>query len=129
MMLFCRTLERSQLANYLPGTANEYDFGQSFDYSLWVPGTQVDLVNVPWNNDYRDVTKFNSRTDLDNYINSLRPAGISVDQLSYVKPNEPIRLSIPHNRLNKYNYLRASNPLQPIEGDIQKNFYYFILDT
>lgn len=115
--------------SYLPGTANEYDFGQSFDYSLWVPGTQVDLVNVPWNNDYRDVTKFDTKYDLDAYIGSLSPAGIKVEQLSYVKPNEPIRLNIPHNRLNKYNYLRATNPLQPINGDSQKSFYYFILDT
>jgi hypothetical protein len=118
------------MTKYLPGTPNEnYDFGQSFDYSLWIPGTQVDLVNVPWNNDYRDVTKFNTRQELDSYINSLGPAGIRVEQLSYVKPNEPIRLNIPHNRLNKYNYLRASNPLQPIDGDVTKNFYYFILDT
>lgn len=112
------------------GDPNEYEFGLDFDYSVWTPGTKVDLVNVPFNNDYRDVVKFNSRSDLDAYINSRATAGTTVNQLSYVKPNLPIRLDIPFNRAIKFNYLRASNPVQPITGnDVQKNFYYFILDV
>jgi hypothetical protein len=113
-----------------PGEPNlAYDFGQDFDYSLWVPGTRIDLVNVPWNNDYRDVTRFADRAALDGDIDGLGPAGIQVNQLSYVKPNEPIRINIPHTRVNKYNYLRATNPLQPIDGDEVKNYYYFILGS
>lgn len=113
----------------IKGNPNTYDFGYDFDYSLWAPGTQIDLVNVPWNNDYRDVVKFENASALDTYINSRTPAGIKIEQLSYVKPNEPVRVDIPHNRAQRYNYLRASNPLQPIPGDVQKNYYYFILDT
>lgn len=109
---------------------NEYDFGYDFNYALWTEGTEVSLVNVPWNNDYRDVVKFDNKAALNTYIDSLEPAGIKIEQLSYLKPNTPVRLNIPHNRANRYNYLRASNPLQPITGgDIVKDFYYFILDT
>jgi hypothetical protein len=116
------------MAKYLPGDPNlDYDFGQDFDYSLWTPGTTIDLVNVPWNNDYRDVVKFADTAALDTYINSLGPSGTKVTHLSYVKPNQPIRINIPHTRVNRFNYLRASNPLQPITGDMQKNYYYFIL--
>lgn len=108
---------------------NEYDFGYDFNYSLWTAGTEVSLVNVPWNNDYRDVVKFANKAALNTYIDGLEPAGIRIEQLSYLKPNAPVRLNIPHNRANRYNYLRASNPLQPVAGDIVKDFYYYILDT
>lgn len=109
---------------------NEYDFGYDFDYSIWPKNTQVDLVNVPWNNDYRDVVKFPDQNSLNAYINSLGPAGITVSQLSYVKPNTPVKINVPFNRAIKYNYLRVSNPIQPIPGmDEQKYFYYFILDV
>jgi hypothetical protein len=108
----------------------DYNFGYGFDYSVWTAGTQIDLVNVPWNNDYRDVVRFNNKTALDTYIDSLEPAGIRITSVSYVKPNEPVKINIPHNRAIRYNYIRVSNPVQPIPGDdIQKNYYYFILDA
>ena len=115
-----------------PGSANTYNFGTDFNYSLWTPGTEISLVNVPWNNDYRDVVRFENQMHsqtLDEYIDSKESTGIVIQHLSYVKPNEPIRVDIPHTRAQKFNYLRASNPLQPIPTDQQKNYYYFILDV
>lgn len=111
------------------GSPNQYDFGLEFNFALWIPGTTVDLVNVPWDNNYRDVVKFSNKAALNTYIDGRRPSGIVINQLSYVKPGEPVRVDIPHTRALKYNYLRASNPLQPIEGDEQKVYYYFILDA
>jgi hypothetical protein len=112
----------------MDGPPNVYTAGSDFDYSVWTAGTQIDLVNVNWNNDYRDVVKFASKDTLNAYINSLQSAGIRLNNLTYAKPNQDIFLPIPYNRVNRYNYLRASNPLMPIQGDIQKDFYYFILD-
>lgn len=112
-----------------PANTN-YDFGQDFDYSVWPKGTQIDLVNVPWNNDYRDIVKFPDQNSLNAYIDSIKGAGISLGQMSYVKPNTPIKINIPFNRANEYNYVRVSNPIQPIPGeDKVKYFYYFILDV
>lgn len=113
----------------ITGPPNIYGAGLDFDYSVWTPGTKIDLVNVPWNNDYRDAVKFTSQNDLTKYIDSLQSAGIRIENLTYAKPNEDVYLSIPYNRANRYNYLRASNPLMPIEGDIQKDYYYFILNS
>jgi hypothetical protein len=112
----------------LDGQPNHYTAGSDFDYSVWTAGTQIDLVNVKWNNDYRDVVKFADKAALNTYINSLSPAGIRLNNTTYAKPNQDIFLPIPYNRVNRYNYLRASNPLMPIPDDIQKDFYYFILD-
>lgn len=108
---------------------NEYDFGLEFNYSLWTQDTEISLVNVPWNNDYRDIVKFESRTKLNEYIDSLEVAGIRLTDMSYLKPNLPIRISLPFNKVYKYNYLRASNFVQPIAGDERRDFYYFINDV
>lgn len=108
---------------------NAYDFGLDFNYAVWTENTRVTMVNVPWNNDYRDIVKFDDQTALNTYIDSIEGSGIVIDNLSYVKPNQPIRIAIPFNAAYKYNYLRASNPLQPINGDVQKDFYYFITDV
>lgn len=117
----------------IKGTPNEYDFGYEFDYAVWPKNTQIDLVNVPWDNNYRDVVRFGTPQNpqsLDSYIDSLNPAGIRLTKVSYVKPSEPIRVNIPHNRAINYNYLRAKNPIQPIPGDDSyKAYYYFILDV
>lgn len=107
---------------------NVYDFGLDFNYAVWVPGTEIDMVNVPWNNDYRDIVRFDSRAALDSYIDGLESAGISINNLSYLKPSVPIRLDIPMNTAMRYNYLRAKNPIQPIPNDIARNYYYFITD-
>jgi hypothetical protein len=117
----------------ITGRPNEYDFGLEFDYAVWPKDTQIDLVNVPWDNNYRDVVRFGTPQNpqsLDSYIDSLNGAGIRLTKLSYVKPSEPIRVNIPHNRAIKYNYLRAKNPVQPVPGNDEiKNYYYFILDV
>lgn len=108
---------------------NNYDFGYDFNYALWTEGTVLTLCNVPWNNDYRDIVKFADRTALNSYINGLSNASVNVNNVSYIKPNTPIRLDIPFNAAYKYNYLRANNPLQPISGDVDKDYYYFITDV
>jgi hypothetical protein len=107
-----------------------YSFGLGFNYAVWPKGTHVTLVNVPWNNDYRDIVKFETRDKLNAYIDSIQNAGISIPEMSYAKPNEPIRINVPFNRAYQYNYLRASNPIQPVPGDdVLKDYYYFITDV
>lgn len=112
----------------ITGAPNQYGAGFDFDYSVWSPGTRVDLVNVNWDNNYRDVVKFANKAALNTFIDSKASAGITVNNMTYAKPGEDIYLGIPYNRVNRYNYLRASNPLMPIPDDIQKDFYYFILE-
>jgi len=117
------------MADSQHGAPNTYGFGLEFNYSLWTQGTVLSLVNVPWNNDYRDIVKFDNRAALDSYIDGIENSGIVLNNVSYVKPYEPVRIGLPLNVVNKYNYLRASNPLMPIDGDVQKNYYYFITNA
>lgn len=112
--------------NGITNPPNTYDFGKEFNYAQWPIGTKITMVNVPWNNDYRDIVKFDTRAELNTYIDSLESAGISIPDMSYVKPNTPIRIPTPFNPAFKYNYLRATNPLQPVNGDMPRDMYYFV---
>lgn len=109
--------------------ASAPNHGLEFNYALWTQNTSITLVNVPWNNDYRDIVKFANKTALNTYIDGLETSGIVLNNISYLKPTQPIRIDIPFNAAYKYNYLRASNLPQPISGDSQRDFYYFITDV
>lgn len=114
------------------GPNTDYSFGYNFNYGVWVAGTVVTLCNVPWNNDYRDIVEFPlaDGTTLDEYINGLETPIVTIDNMMYVKPNQPVRLNLPINHVYMFNYLRVSNPVQPVPGgDVYKPFYYFILDA
>lgn len=43
--------------------------------------------------------------------------------------NEPVTIDLPFNAVYQYNYLRVTNPAQPVVGDSPRTFYYFILDV
>lgn len=118
---------------YITDPANpEPSAGKEFNYAVWAAGTKLTLVNVPWNNDYRDIVKFpqDDGKTLNQYIDEQSTAGLIFERMSYVKPNEPIRVKAPFNTVYTYNYLRASNPVQPVPGnDEQRDIYYFITDV
>lgn len=115
--------------NQITNPPLESDFGYDFNYALWTAETRVSLVNVPWNNDYRDVVKFADRDALNTYIDNRETPEVVMEDLSYVKPNTPIRIDLPFNKVYKFNYLRARNPLQPVNGDVLRDLYYFITDV
>lgn len=115
--------------NQITDGPNEYDFGLDFNYAAWTQETVITLTNVPWNNDYRDVVKFANVAALNSYINGKASTNTRIENASYAKTNMPVRLEIPFNKAMRYNYLRASNPVQPIPGDIQRDYFYFITDV
>jgi hypothetical protein len=119
----------------LPGVSS---FGGGFSYAAWTPGTSVTLCNVPWNNDYRDIVRYASKTALNTYLDGASRAGphITLDKLTYCRVGVPIRVNIPFGSCYKYNYLRVVNNAQPVTGhgnvnvaDTAQTLYYFILDV
>lgn len=111
------------------GEPNNPDFGYQFNYLLWTADTQITLTNVPWNNDYRDIVKFDGQYALDAYIDSMETTNTTIDDSTYARVNQPIRLDIPFEKAYKYNYLRASNPAKAFISSDKHNFYYFITDV
>ena len=103
--------------------------GAEFNYSVWTPGTIVQLCNVPWTNDYRDIVYYDTQAELDTYLTTGAGPIVTIPNMSYAKPGSPVNISLPFNAAYKYNYLRVTNPAQPIAGDAARTFYYFITDV
>ena len=107
----------------LPSTRSH---GLDFNYALWGAHTRISLHSVPWNSDYRDVVRFDSPADLDDWLMNDSGPQIVIQNATYAKFGQPISLNIPFNVAQRYNYIRAFNPAQPIDGDVDRAFYYFI---
>lgn len=97
--------------------------GHDFNYALWSAGSVVTLTIVPWDSDYRNVVA--KSTDIDDYIDS-RLAKLVVNNMKQMKLNQPIRIDAPFERVSQYNYIRATNPAQPVAGSLPSSYYYFI---
>ena len=107
-------------------------FGHGFNYMLWEPGTIVELCNVPWNSDYRDLV-YGDQAIAD-YIDA-QTSKFVYTQMSYAPLNRPLRIDMPFNHAVDYNYVRVTNPAQPItwdngtRNDVYNRAYYFIRDV
>lgn len=102
--------------------------GADFNYAVWSANSRATLFNVPWNNDYRDIVRFESQAALNAYLDRNTSAPINIATTTYLRANEPIRLDVPFDRAYKFNYLRVHNGAQPTGGDAQY-LYYFIVDV
>ena len=99
--------------------------GYTFNYALWTAGTVVTLVNVPWDSSYRNIVKFSSAQGMDDWIDS-RTNKLVVGQLKHNRLNAPVKIDAPFERVVGYNYIRATNPSQPVSGSLPSTYYYFI---
>lgn len=107
----------------------EYDFGLDFDYSVWTENSEVTFCVVPWDAEYRDVWFPDNKAALDAYIDNQATLRYRMRDMSYIKPGSPIYVDLRHNVANRYNFVRVRNQAQPGGDDIQRDFYYFILET
>jgi hypothetical protein len=113
------------------GPNNNYEFGKIYDYAVWTAETNITLANVSWAADYKDVVQFpTGHAGLNAYLDN-QPSMLSKTGMSRARFDMPIRIDVPFNRANRYNYVRASNPAQPVNpsvggADIQRDYYYFI---
>lgn len=114
-----------------PGEPGEYTFGTQFNYDLWNNNTRLTLTNVSWNSDYRDIVEFPtpSGVSLNQYIDALGSASATIQGMSALPRDRPVKINLPINIASRYNYIRASNPVQPGISDTQVDYYYFITNT
>ena len=117
------------------------DWNRNVFAEQWAPNTRLDFANVRWDSEYRDIVKFETPQALDQYIDSVTINHMALDNMTHVRPYQPVRVNIPFNVATGANYVRVNNPQQPsgysgannppggIWSDQQKNFYYFVLDA
>lgn len=115
--------------------ANPYAVKNEFDYTRWVAGTRVRLVNVLWNSDYSNAVKFSDDKERDAWFDSIED-GISVELKSNVSivPGGSVKLPMPYDVCARYNYMYIDIPMmtssaQPIDYEDEsgkRRWYFFI---
>lgn len=111
-----------------------YDYKNDFDYSRWTDTTKIYLCNVLWNNDYRDVVKFENDEKRDAYFNSLDGYTVELTSAFNVAPDGTVKVPVPYQVATRYNYLYVDLPImtsdeEPINYEDTRRtrrYYYFI---
>ena len=98
----------------------------SYDYTVWPAGTEVTLTTVPWDNNYRDIVKWRSASQLADYVRSRSYASVTVEKMTYCAFGQPVRINLSFSRVNKYNYIMVHN--RDLKADNVDYFFYFITD-
>lgn len=130
------------MTSYLTDLPNPSTFGESFNYAVWTPNTQIELCNVPWTSDYRDIVDFDTQAELDAYLDSVSGPKVQISKMTLARAGDPVRINLPFNAAYSYNYLRVNNGTNPITAkyidpngviqtvtDTPKTLYYFIQDV
>lgn len=98
--------------------------GHSMNYATWPANTVIRLANVPWNNDYRDVVRFDTDAAFRTFV--VNQAGpVTITGGSFARFGDPINIAVPFNKASNYNYVVVENPSNP-SGDDAGLYPYFI---
>lgn len=105
---------------------------QKLTPNTWPVGTEVTLMQVPWDANYRDIVIWDDEQQRNAYLDAQALSGTvwRSKRFSYCRPNEPISVPVPYSAAYKYNYVVVQNPTQPVDGEEQPlKLCYFILST
>lgn len=108
------------------------DAPQKLTPNTWPVGTEVTLMQVPWDANYRDIVIWDDVQQRNAYLDAqaISGTGWRSKRFSYCRPNEPISVPVPYSAAYKYNYVVVQNPMQPVDGEEQPlKLCYFILST
>ena len=112
----------------------ETEAGLSFDYSVWSAGSVLRLVNVPFDNTYRDIIDWGRYGSPKDYVESFEHSQtVRMDGMTYLAQGRPVRVPTPFSRAVQFNYAMATNPGRPSSafdsGYVPTRFFYFITDV
>ena len=106
------------------------DIPQVLTPNTWPVGTEVVLLQVPWDANYRGIVIWDNQQLRDDYFDGVYACDSkrwASSKFSYLPPNEPINIPVPYSAAYKYNYVVVQNPMQPVEYEEQPiRLCYFI---
>lgn len=109
------------------------DIPQVLTPNTWPVGTEVTLLQVPWDSNYRDIVVWDSEKQRNDYFDKLALQSSKSwrsKKFSYCRPNEPMDIPVPYSAAYKYNYVVVQNPMQPVTGEEEPlTLCYFIVST
>ena len=108
-------------------------YANNFDYAKWQPNTKLQLLRVKWHADRHDIPDFETMEKRDAWITAHTGDTVTLNAMCYLTPDNTIKLPIPLQTLQKYNYLVVTMPpentkLPHAETDITRTFCYFLTD-
>lgn len=131
-MKFSR-LDDTQYPNI--GNVDVYAFRNTFDYTRWVAGTELHMVNVLWDSSYSNVVGFDSDKKRDEWFDSIDDKA-AVTLMSNVRaiPDAQVKIPLPYDVASKYNYLYIDLPIATSSGtmidnetdDGNRRWYFFV---
>lgn len=94
---------------------------------VWPVGTRVRLLSVPWDSAYRNVIAWESAEARDRWFESQTDDIWFSTQFNYLRPGEPVAVSVPYSSAYRYNYIAVTNPQQPVDDEgPERTYYYFV---
>lgn len=93
----------------------------------WPTDSKAVLCRVPWDANYRNVVDWQDQAAKDSYFSGLGGDAVTLDSMTYLKPNDPIFVDVPFSKAYAYNYLVVENPKLPVPGEEEPpKLYYFV---
>lgn len=109
-------------------TPGEYPNAAGFDYEWWAASSTIKMMNVPWSADYQDVVVFDDRNAQTQYFYALTGRVHTINNATYCRPGERVRINVPFNDAYKYNYLMVDQRQDSV-GEAPRLMFYFIQDV
>ena len=122
-----------------PGTPHDvYQYQNEFAYSRWPKNVKINVLNVKWNSDYKDVPAFQSTQARDAWLDahaSLEDSFILPTMMRNVFDGY-VSLPIPYAVMSRYNYVfvdlpmatSASEPIANESASGVRRYCYFVED-
>lgn len=104
----------------------------TFNYSLWAANSKITMTTVPWNSNYKDVVKFNTESDKDEWFANRDSKSNKLQSIVRVPKEGTVLLPFNYDEVITFNYLIAEYPLPngvtSKSGKVKTKYYYFITD-
>lgn len=107
----------------------------TFSAIYWPKGTNVKMINVPWDSSYKDIVQFDDEVSRNLWFERQPRAQMSTANMSYIGPTNTIVLPCPVTTAEKYNYIVVTNLAYEVTDgkdefrSIGRRYCYFLLDA
>lgn len=120
-------------SNSWPGldTVDTFGLKVTFDPYLWHANVEIHLCKVRHDSEYMNIIEWDTREARDSYYDNLSDNAFTLESEFHIPPSGEVKLPIPYDVLNEYNYCFIDFPENPVEyggsgGGVR--YFYFITD-
>lgn len=109
-----------------------WKYRNNFEYSRWEDNARIKFCTVNWDSGYVNVVDWKDDGARDAYFGNLPGYKLDEPTMFQVQPDESVKLPVPFNAANQYNYLVLEYPVMPDAANpleyaapARTRYYYF----